>query len=143
MTPQPAGHSRHTVAYHEATPGTIWSLGTTRGRMVSVACWHPPLAAAAPDAVTILKKSRLFIYRLLEAGSNRGWRVIDTGGSDSAVQVRSATSGHGFPNPIVGGESWIFNGGRSRSRAALACRPRSVRGDTRCTSPSRAAARRA
>jgi hypothetical protein len=29
--------------------------------MVSLARWQPPLAAAAPDTVTILKKSRRFI----------------------------------------------------------------------------------
>src|SRR4029453_2228841 len=63
MTPQPAGHSRHTVANHEATPGTICSFGTTSGRIDSVACWHPAVAAAAPDAVTILKKSRRFTGR--------------------------------------------------------------------------------
>ena len=61
MTPQPAGHSRHTVENQEATPGTSCSFGTTSGRMVSLACWQPPLAAAAPDTVTILKKSRRFI----------------------------------------------------------------------------------
>src|SRR5205814_6895877 len=59
-TPQPAGHSRHTVANHAATPGTSCSLGTTSGRMVSVACWQPPAAAAAPVPATILKKSRRF-----------------------------------------------------------------------------------
>src|SRR2546425_5415880 len=60
-TPQPAGHSRHTVANHAATPGTRCSLGTTSGRIVSVACWQPPAAAAAPVVATILKKSRRFI----------------------------------------------------------------------------------
>src|SRR3989442_13317498 len=80
-TPHPAGHSRQTVANHEATPGTICSFGTTRGRMVSLACWQPPVAAAAPDTVTILKKSRRFIYRELQPGSDRGWRMIDAGGS--------------------------------------------------------------
>src|SRR5205823_10639744 len=58
--PQRAGHSRHTVANHAATPGTSCSLGTTSGRMVSVACWQPPAAAAAPVPATILKKSRRF-----------------------------------------------------------------------------------
>src|SRR3989442_5976130 len=109
ITPQPAGHSRHTVANHEATPGTICSLGTTSGRMVSVACWQPPLAAAAPDAVTILKKSRRFIYLVLQVGSNRGWRVIGTCGSDSAIQVLAATPGCRFTSPIVGGGLWVFN----------------------------------
>src|SRR5438128_8174309 len=60
-TPQPAGHSRHTVANHEATPGTRCSLGTTSGRIVSVACWQPPAAATAPVVATILKKSRRFM----------------------------------------------------------------------------------
>src|SRR5437879_4609579 len=45
-TPQPAGHSRQTVANHEATPGTICSFGTKSGRMDSVACWQPPGAEA-------------------------------------------------------------------------------------------------
>src|SRR5882724_10638923 len=81
MTPQPAGHSRQTVANQDATPGTSCSFGTTSGRIVSLACWQPPVAAAAPDTVTILKKSRRFIYRVLQPGSSRGWRVIDTGGS--------------------------------------------------------------
>src|SRR5687767_6314258 len=62
MTPQPAGQSRQTVANHEATPGTICSLGTTSGRIFSAACWHPPAAAAAPVVVTILKKSRRFTF---------------------------------------------------------------------------------
>src|SRR5919109_4563889 len=62
-TPQPAGHSRHTVANHAATPGTTCSLGTTSGRIVSVACWQPPAAAAAPVPATILKKSRRFTPR--------------------------------------------------------------------------------
>src|SRR5215467_1337245 len=70
MTPHPAGHSRHTVANHDATPGTSCSLGTTSGRIVSLACWQPPDAAAAPDTLMILKKSRRFIYRILRiAGS--------------------------------------------------------------------------
>src|SRR2546425_11105435 len=60
-TPQRAGHSRHTVANHAATPGTSCSLGTPSGRIVSVACWQPPAAAAAPVVATILKKSRRFI----------------------------------------------------------------------------------
>src|SRR5688572_18003140 len=61
MTPQPAGHSRHTVENHDATPGTICSLGTTSGRMLSVACRQPPAAAVAPVVATILKKSRRFM----------------------------------------------------------------------------------
>src|SRR3989338_10260610 len=60
-TPQPAGHSRHTVANHDATPGTSCSFGTTSGRICSLAPWQPAVAAAAPVAVTILKKSRRFI----------------------------------------------------------------------------------
>src|SRR5262249_33848963 len=58
MTPQPAGHSRHTVENHDATPGTICSLGTTSGSSFSVACWQPAAAAVAPVVATILKKSR-------------------------------------------------------------------------------------
>src|SRR5439155_10011568 len=65
MTPHPAGHSRHTVANQDATPGTSCSLGTTSGSIVSLACWQPPVAAAALDTVTILKKSRRFIYVVL------------------------------------------------------------------------------
>src|SRR5689334_2649837 len=60
-TPHPAGHSRHTVAKNEATPGTICSFGTTSGRIVSVAWPQPPVAAAAPVPATILKKSRRFM----------------------------------------------------------------------------------
>src|SRR3989338_3282163 len=60
-TPQPAAHSRHTVANHDATPGTSCSFGTTSGRMCSPAPWQPAVAAAAPVAPTILKKSRRFI----------------------------------------------------------------------------------
>src|SRR5215831_17263606 len=67
MTPQPAGHSRHTVENQDATPGTSCSFGTTSGRIVSLACWQPPLAAAAPDTVTILKKSRRFMAPLLSS----------------------------------------------------------------------------
>src|SRR5262249_30287559 len=85
MTPHPAGHSRHTVANQEATPGTSCSLGTTSGRIVSLACWQPPAAAAAPDTETILKKSRRFIYRVLQAGSNRGWPAV--GACDSARPI--------------------------------------------------------
>src|SRR2546428_2942272 len=85
-TPQPAGHSRQTVANHAATPGTICSFGTTSGRIDSVACWQPAVAAAAPDAVTILKKSRRFIYRVLQIGSDRGWRVTGTSGSAALDQ---------------------------------------------------------
>ncbi len=72
-TPHPAGHSRHTVANHEATPGTICSFGTTSGQIVSLACWQPPVAAAAPDAETILKKSRRFIYRVFRPAADRRW----------------------------------------------------------------------
>src|SRR5262252_8440913 len=61
MTPQPAGHSRQTVANHEATPGTSWSFGTTRGRRCSAAGPQPAAAAAAPVVPMILKKSRRFI----------------------------------------------------------------------------------
>src|SRR5262249_55266645 len=64
MTPHPAGHSRQTVANQDATPGTRCSLGTTSGRIVSLACWQPPTAAAAPDTETILKKSRRFMSSL-------------------------------------------------------------------------------
>src|SRR2546428_5231043 len=85
-TPQPAGHSRQTVANHAATPGTICSFGTTSGRIDSVACWQPAVAAAAPDAVTILKKSRRFIYRVLQIGSDRGRRVTGTSGSAALDQ---------------------------------------------------------
>src|SRR5262249_3773346 len=60
MTPQPAGHSRQTVANQDATPGTSCSFGTTRGRIFSVTCWQPAAAAAAPVVVPILKKSRRF-----------------------------------------------------------------------------------
>src|SRR3989442_12686768 len=81
MTPQPAGHSRHTVANHAATPGTSCSFGTTRGRMFSAVRWQPVTAAVAPLAVTTRKKSRRFIYRGLEPASNRRWRVTGTGGS--------------------------------------------------------------
>src|SRR6267142_2599769 len=87
-TPHPAGHSRHTVANQDATPGTSCSFGTTSGRIVSLACWQPPVAAAAPDTVTILKKSRRFIYRGLQPGSNRRWRVIDTGGSARPIPAQ-------------------------------------------------------
>src|SRR5712692_999871 len=58
MTPQPAGHSRHTVENQDATPGTICSFGTTSGSSFSVACWQPAAAALAPVVATILKKSR-------------------------------------------------------------------------------------
>src|SRR3989454_12440637 len=81
MTPQPAGHSRHTVANHAATPGTICSFGTTRGRMFSAVRWQPVTAAVAPLAVTTRKKSRRFIYRGLEPASNRRGRVTGTWGS--------------------------------------------------------------
>src|SRR5437867_2259643 len=114
-TPQPAGHSRQTVANHEATPGTICSFGTTSGRMDSVACWQPPVAAAAPDAVTILKKSRRFIYRGLEAGSGRGWRVIGTGGS-AAPDRRSWVANTGSAAPDR--RSWVAHIGGSRSMVA-------------------------
>src|SRR2546427_2667793 len=107
-TPQPAGHSRQTVANHEATPGTICSFGTTSGRMDSVACWQPPVAAAAPDAVTILKKSRRFIYRGLEAGSGRRWRVIGTGGS-AAPDRRSWVADTGSAAPDR--RSWMADTG--------------------------------
>src|SRR5438876_710716 len=115
-TPQPAGHSRQTVANHEATPGTICSFGTTSGRMDSVACWQPPVAAAAPDAVTILKKSRRFIYRGLEVGSDRRWRVIDTGGS-AAPDRRSWVTGTGG-SAAPDRRSWVANTGGSRSMVA-------------------------
>jgi hypothetical protein len=49
------------VANHAATPGTSCSLGTTRGRICSVACWQPAAAAVAPVVATILKKSRRFM----------------------------------------------------------------------------------
>src|SRR5438552_14992967 len=65
MTPHPAGHSRHTVENHEATPGTICSLGTTSGSSFSVACWQPAAAALAPVVATILKKSRRFMGSVL------------------------------------------------------------------------------
>src|SRR5712691_341959 len=61
MTPQPAGHSRHTVENQDATPGTICSFGTTSGSSFSVACWQPAAAALAPVVATILKKSRRFM----------------------------------------------------------------------------------
>src|ERR1700675_638785 len=87
MTPQPAGHSRHTVENHEATPGTICSLGTTSGRIFSAACWHPPAAAAAPVVVMILKNSRRFMYRALLAGSSRRWL-------ESSAMESSVVAGH-------------------------------------------------
>jgi hypothetical protein len=49
------------VANHAATPGTSCSFGTTSGRICSVACWQPAVAAAAPVVATILKKSLRFI----------------------------------------------------------------------------------
>src|ERR1700694_1247707 len=61
MTPQPAGHSRHTVENQDATPGLICSFGTTSGSSFSVACWQPAAAALAPVVATILKKSRRFM----------------------------------------------------------------------------------
>src|SRR5881296_3909734 len=111
-TPQPAGHSRQTVANHAATPGTICSFGTTSGRIDSVACWQPAVAAAAPDAVTILKKSRRFIYRVLEVRSDRGWRVTGTRGSVSRIRPRVASDRHAWPrftDPTEGGE-WQARG---------------------------------
>src|SRR5437870_13748421 len=89
MTPQPAGHSRHTVANHAATPGTICSFGTTRGRMVSVARWQPLAAAVAPLAATTRKKSRRFIiYR--SSRSRQG-----EGGESQARPAPSARQGEG------------------------------------------------
>src|SRR5262245_42902083 len=86
MTPHPAGHSRQTVENQDATPGTSCSFGTTSGRIVSLACWQPPLAAAAPDTLTILKKSRRFMDRLLQPGSNRGWPAVDARGSARPIK---------------------------------------------------------
>src|SRR5258705_929240 len=123
MTPQPAGHSRHTVANQDATPGTSCSFGTTSGRIVSLACWQPPVAAAAPDTVTIVKKSRRFIYRVLQPGSNRGWRVIDTGGSARPIPAQFDerwrvidTGGSARPIPAQFDERWrvIDTGGSAR-----------------------------
>src|SRR3989475_8445840 len=89
MTPQPAGHSRHTVANHAATPGTICSFGTTRGRMVSVARWQPLAAAVAPLAATTRKKSRRFIiYR--SSSSRQG-----AGGESQARPAPFARQGAG------------------------------------------------
>src|SRR5215813_10277984 len=115
MTPQPAGHSRQTVENQDATPGTSCSFGTTSGRIVSLACWQPPAAAAAPDTETILKKSRRFIYRVLQAGSNRGRPAV--GACDSArpipadwrVKARvapllsSMVAGHAIERRVPGG----------------------------------------
>src|SRR6267142_1075453 len=101
-TPHPAGHSRHTVANQDATPGTSCSFGTTSGRIVSLACWQPPVAAAAPDTVTILKKSRRFSYRRLQPGSNGGWRVIDTGGSVRSF-AGSMMAGHAVERGVPRG----------------------------------------
>src|SRR5882672_4975723 len=108
-TPQPAGHSRQTVANHAATPGTICSFGTTSGRMDSVACWQPTVAAAAPDAVTILKKSRRFIYRVLEVGSDRGWRVTGTSGSvapDQPLWVMDTSGSVSWIRPRVASDRY-------------------------------------
>src|SRR2546422_3207703 len=142
-TPQPAGHSRQTVANHAATPGTICSFGTTSGRMDSVACWQPAVAAAAPDAVTILKKSRRFIYRVLEDGSDRGWRVTGTRGSaapDQPLWVMDTRGSVSWIRPRVASDrhrGLRFNGGTSRNRGALAWRlSRSLAGGSRRTSPS-------
>src|SRR4029077_1929363 len=88
MTPQPAGHSRQTVANQDATPGTSCSFGTTSGRIVSLACWQPPDAAAAPDTVTILKKSRRFIYRVLRIGAARAHRLRFSMVASHAVERR-------------------------------------------------------
>src|SRR5207244_6884210 len=87
ITPQPAGHSRHTVANHAATPGTSCSGGGTRGRIFPAVRWQPVTAAVAPLAVTTRKKSRRFISRGLELASHREWRVTDTWGSVGAGSV--------------------------------------------------------
>src|SRR5262245_3220681 len=71
-TPQPAGHSRQTVAKYEVAPGTIWGLGVTMDRMVSPVCWQPAVAAAAPEVVMILKKSRRFMGSVVAAHAIEG-----------------------------------------------------------------------
>ena len=55
-TPQPAGHSRHTVANHAATPGTMLLVRHHQGqqclgRLLAAGA----IAAAVPDVPTILK----------------------------------------------------------------------------------------
>src|SRR5215831_3775610 len=106
MTPQPAGHSRQTVENQDATPGTSCSFGTTSGRIVSLACWQPPLAAAAPDTVTILKKSRRFIYRVLQPGSSRGWPAVDARGSARPFPAgRRVVGAPGSARPIQPGST--------------------------------------
>src|SRR5438445_4331063 len=117
MTPQPAGHSRHTVANHAATPGTICSFGTTRGRMVSVARWQPLAAAVAPLAATTRKKSRRFIiYR--SCSSRQG-----AGGESQARPAPSARQGEGGESQARPAPSARQSaGGESQARPAPSAR---------------------
>src|SRR2546425_7999762 len=117
MTPQPAGHSRHTVANHAATPGTICSFGTTRGRMVSVARWQPLAAAVAPLAATTRKKSRRFIiYR--SSSSRQG-----AGGESQArpaPSARQSAGGESQARPAPSARQSA--GGESQARPAPSAR---------------------
>src|SRR5215468_967218 len=56
-SPQPAGHSRHTVEKYAGMPGVMFSGGVTAERYFSGGA-PQPLATAAPDAATILKNAR-------------------------------------------------------------------------------------
>ncbi len=57
-SPQPLGHSRHTVEKYAGTPGTMLSGGTTYGSSVPAEGLQPPAAAAAPVVATTLKNDR-------------------------------------------------------------------------------------
>ncbi len=58
ITPQPDGHSRHTVEKYEATPGTISSGGVTSESSSPAGREQPLAAAAAPEVAMTLKNDR-------------------------------------------------------------------------------------
>jgi len=71
------------VANHDATPGIKFSLGTTSGRICSVACWQPDVAAAAPVVATILKSPydswlrALVVHVTQSSGACVCWVALD------------------------------------------------------------------
>ncbi len=100
-SPQPAGHSRHTVEKYAATPGTIPSGGTTYGMSFSgsrpisslASCPQPAAATATPEVATILKKDRRSIPLIRLAPADSTSHGSPTAGRDRRCGTGARASG--------------------------------------------------